>query len=298
MPRVSVILPAYNAEDTLAETVCSILDQHYEDFELLVCDDGSTDGTLRVVEEFRDSRIRIIKMDHSGLAATRNRGLERVGEEFVAFIDADDLWSPDKLGSQVRRLEQCPDVAAVYSWTVFVDESGRSLFAQDPVYCQGDVLPDLLLGCFVGSGSNLMARRACLSAVGNFDSGLKTTEDWDCWLRLARRWSFALVPRFQVSYRIRSAAISGNIGQIRTDQATVIRRAFRAAPDHLQHLNGKAIANSHFYLSFLHLVRGMEDRGLRRAGAEIRSALRVWPAGLAGRNCSPGGYSPSMRSFP
>jgi glycosyltransferase involved in cell wall biosynthesis len=283
MPRVSVILPAYNAEDTIAETVRSVLGQQFEDFELLACDDGSTDGSIRVVEKFRDPRIRICNMEHSGLSATRNRGLELAGAEFVAFIDADDLWSPDKLGSQVRRLEQSPDAAAVYSWTVFVDECGQFLFAKEPSYFHGDVFHHLLLSCFVASGSNLMARRSCLSTVGNFDPGLKTAEDWDCWLRLARRWPFALVPRFQVFYRIRSGAISGNIGQIRADQARVIRRAFRVAPDHLQHLKREAIANSHFYLSFLHLTRGMEDKGLRRAGEEICSSLRAWPAGFATR---------------
>jgi glycosyltransferase involved in cell wall biosynthesis len=283
MSSASIILPAYNAEDSIGATIASVLNQRYEDFELLVIDDGSTDGTIDVVKEFRDPRIQTFLGDHAGPAAARNRGLEMAGREFVAFIDADDLWTPDKLALQIMRLEECPDAGAVYSWTVFIDENAQVLFAQAPVSYQGNVLPQMLVSCFVGSGSNILARRASLSAVGHFDPLLKCTDDWDYLLRLAGRYPFVLVPKFQVCYRIRATSVSTDIERIRAEQETILHRAFHTAPNHLQRLRRKAMANARIYVSFLYMARSVEGDGLQRAGKAIRSALRIWPAGLATR---------------
>ena len=166
-PLISIIVPAYNAEATLLETIDSIRHQTFSDFELIVIDDGSTDQTLAHVQSVRDPRVRIFTYPNQGLAASRNRGIEWSAGEFISFIDADDMWTPDKLELQLDALRRRPGAALAYSWTAFVDSDGRFLFAKEPSRFEGDVYADLLRNCnFVASGSNILVRRSCAVAVG------------------------------------------------------------------------------------------------------------------------------------
>jgi glycosyltransferase involved in cell wall biosynthesis len=179
-PLISVIVPTYNAEATVLETIDSICHQTFSDFELIVIDDGSTDRTLARVRSVRDQRVRIFTGSNRGLAESRNRGIERSGGEFISFIDADDMWTPDKLELQLKALHCHTDAALAYSWTAFVDSAGRFLFAKEPSWFEGDVYMDLIRNCnFVASGSNILVRRSCAMAVGGFDTSLEAAHDWD-----------------------------------------------------------------------------------------------------------------------
>ena len=129
-PLVSVIVPVYNGETTLPDTVESVLRQTFQNFELIIIDDGSTDGTLRWLRSVRDSRLRVFSYPNGGLSVARNRGIERSRGEFISFIDSDDLWTPDKLELQLQALRQQPQAALAYSWTAFVDQHGRLPFRQ------------------------------------------------------------------------------------------------------------------------------------------------------------------------
>src|SRR4028119_546862 len=117
MPIISVIIPAYNAERTIKETIQSVLNQSFQDLELLIINDGSQDSTLDVVESIQDPRIRVFCYLNAGSSASRNRGIGLAKGEYISFIDADDLWTVDKLESQFKALQENPKAAVAYSWT-------------------------------------------------------------------------------------------------------------------------------------------------------------------------------------
>ena len=117
VPTVSVVIPAYNPERTILETVESVLHQTFSDFELIVINDGSTDRTLDLLQTVQDSRLKIFSYSNGGLALARNRGISHAQGAYISFIDADDLWTIDKLELQLEALKQHPDMGVAYSWT-------------------------------------------------------------------------------------------------------------------------------------------------------------------------------------
>ncbi|HEY9646792.1 MAG TPA: glycosyltransferase [Chroococcidiopsis sp.] len=250
MPTISVIIPVYNGEKTIQATIQSVLDQTFADFELLVIDDGSTDRTLEVVAQITDPRLKVLSFPNRGVAVSRNLGFQHSSGAFISFIDADDLWTPDKLEAQLQQLENHPQAAIAYSWTNCIDDRGKFLRQCSYVHWSGDVLPQLLLDDFIGSGSNVMIRREAYAEVGGFDQQLTNAQDTDLWLRLAARYHFVNVPSPQILYRISQQSMSSNLLGLEASNLTVIERAFAQAPDDLQHLKSHAIANLYKYLSY------------------------------------------------
>ncbi|MCF3623160.1 glycosyltransferase family 2 protein, partial [Planktothrix agardhii] len=117
MPKISVIIPVYNGEKTIQKTIESVLQQTWQDFELIVINDGSQDATLEILSSIQDPRLRILSYSNAGLASSRNRGITEATGEYISFLDADDLWTPDKLEAQFQALEEHPEAAVAYSWT-------------------------------------------------------------------------------------------------------------------------------------------------------------------------------------
>src|SRR4028118_518511 len=137
MPQISVIIPAYNAERTIRETIESVQQQTFLDLELIVINDGSKDRTVELVQSIKDDRLKIFSYENGGVCVARNRGIDHANGEFIAFLDADDLWTPDKLELQAAALKQHPEAGVAYSWTYFmdVDEQGEaSSFLPSPPY--------------------------------------------------------------------------------------------------------------------------------------------------------------------
>ena len=282
-PLVSVIVPAHNAEATLLETIDSIRHQTLSDFELIVIDDGSTDQTLARVQSVRDPRIRIFTYPNQGLAASRNRGIEWSAGEFISFIDADDTWTPDKLELQLDALRQRPGAALAYSWTAFVDSDGRFLFAKEPSRFEGDVYADLLQNCFVASGSNILVRRNCAAAVGGFDATLEAAHDWDFCLRIAARWPFAVVPRYQILYRISESTMSANVVRVERSCLLLCESAFGRTHAVPFRARAETLSNVKQYAAFLYLSRttGLDFR--KEAGRKLAESIRLYPRTLLKR---------------
>jgi glycosyltransferase involved in cell wall biosynthesis len=277
-PLISVIVPAYNAEATVLETIDSIRHQTFSDFELIVIDDGSTDRTLARVQSVRDPRVRTFTCSNQGLAASRNRGIERSVGEFISFIDADDMWTPDKLELQLEALRRHPDVALAYSWTAFVDSGGRFLFAKEPSWFEGDVYMDLLRNCnFLASGSNILVRRNCVIAVGGFDTSLEAAHDWDFGLRIAARWPFAVVPRYQILYRISEHAMSANAARAERNCLLLCEKAFGTLPAVRTRNRAESLASVKQYVAFLYLSRttGLDFR--KQAGRKLAESIWLYP---------------------
>ena len=277
MPTISVIVPAYNVEKTLLETIESIRQQTFTDFELIVINDGSTDRTLEILNAIDDSRLKVFSYENAGLSTARNRGISHATGEFITFIDADDLWTPDKLELQLAALRQNPDAGIAYSWTSFMDETGKYFFPDKPIYFEGDVLPQMLARNFIASGSNVMARREAIESVGMFDPQISPCADWDYYLRLAMSYCFTVVPKHQVFYRQSSSSMSTKIDFMEQCTLSMLTRAFQTAPPELQHLKGKSFSRLYQYLGKTELANATDISQVRRSTQKLLKAIRLNP---------------------
>ena len=277
MPVISVIVPVFNGEKTISETIRSILNQTFQDLEILIINDGSTDNTLEILSEFEDERIKIFSYENGGLPVARNRGIEQSSGDFVTFLDADDLWEPEKLEEQLKSLRHNPKAGVSYSWTSFIDENSQFLYAWEPVYYSGDVYPDLLLRNFISSGSNIMIKRSVIEKAGYFDPNLKSVEDWDYYLRLAALCEFAVVPKYHILYRKSSQSMTAKVDVMEETNLFVIERAFKNAPRELQHLKRKTLGYAYRYISKQCLGYSLNQEDIRKSQQKILKALQVCP---------------------
>ncbi|NET06155.1 MAG: glycosyltransferase [Merismopedia sp. SIO2A8] len=283
MPTISVIIPAYNASKTILETIQSIQAQTFSDFELIVINDGSTDGTLDLLSQITDPRLKVFSYDNGGLPVARNRGIIQSSGEFISFIDADDLWKPDKLELQLEALKQHPEAGVAYSWTAFINEKSEFLYAWEPLFFDGDVYSQLLVRNFISSGSNILVRRELIESVGEFDPSLKSVEDWDYYLRLAARCPFVLVPKYQILYRRSSQSMTSKVEVMEKANLIVIERAFQMAPAELQFLKKRSLANAYRYLAkqclnnLFNQEGVIDEEGLKQASQKLKKAIYLHP---------------------
>jgi glycosyltransferase involved in cell wall biosynthesis len=282
MPTISVIIPAYNAERTILETIASVQQQTFSDIELIVINDGSTDRTLEILNSIKDERLKILSYQNSGVCVARNRGVAHATGEFVAFLDADDLWSPEKLGLQLAALQQHPEAGVAYSWTYFMDEEGESFsfHSCEPVLFEGNVYAKLLVNDFIYNGSNTLIRSQAIESIGEFDSACAGCADWDYWLRLAARWSFVVVPKYQIFYRRSSGAMSSKVGKMKEDALIALEKAYRSAPSELQYLKEQSLISLHKYCADLYLKHSTNMSGVKEAGQHLWMAIRLQPQTL------------------
>lgn len=215
MEKVSVIIPTYNRADVLAESVRSVLQQSYADFELLIVDDGSTDNTDTMIESVSDERIRYLKMpENKGVAAARNEGLRHVRYDYIAFQDSDDYWMPDKLEKQMSFLTQRPEAALLYCPYICQKADGSTLFVPGTNIPlsekQGKIYPYMLKRNTIGTPSVLL-RRKCLESAGFFNESLTCLEDWEFFLRIARDHEIAFQEEAMVRVNLSKDGVSHNI---------------------------------------------------------------------------------------
>jgi hypothetical protein len=305
VPLVSVLVPAHDAERFLAEALESALAQPVE-LELLVCDDGSRDGTAAVAERFaaRDARVRLLRLARSrGVVAARNVLLAEARGRYVAFLDADDAYMLGGLAAQVALLERSPDVAIVHGGAEIIDERGNVLppwrrpFSEDVIEDGLAAFAELVL-CNEMVASTVVTRRSAAVAAGGFVSVGSSSSDWDMWLRLALRGAVAYRAQAVARYRQHDGSISRTTtatgARLRCD-ARVVRRALsvcdRMAGEKGQWSPGERRALARRARSALAakalLVAGdFQTRGERRAALRaLVLAVRMRPdllhAGLA-----------------
>ncbi|NES24779.1 MAG: glycosyltransferase, partial [Symploca sp. SIO3E6] len=208
------------------------------------------DSTLEIVENIPDIRLKVLSYPNAGLPASRNRGIAQARGEYISFLDADDLWTPDKLEAQLQALQANPQAAVAYSWTDFIDEAGQFLRQGTHLSVNGDAYAHLLLINFLENGSNPLIRAQALTKVGGFDESLTNSQDWDMWLRLAAHYHFVTVPSPQVLYRTSAGSMSTNVWRLEAAGLQVLKRAFAKAPESLQHLKPYSFGNFYKYLLF------------------------------------------------
>lgn len=213
--KVSVIIPTYNRAASIAASIQSVLDQTWQNYEIIVVDDGSTDDTRQVVEAFTDDRIRYIYLEqNSGPSRARNEGIRQARYDFIAFLDSDDEWLPQKLEKQMRLMLSAPEmVGLVYCRMRARQDDGKEIvcprLSLKKEQLEGKLLRNLVGGNVIGTPAMLI-RRQCLEQTGGFDEGLKCLEDWELVLRIAEKWEFGFVDEVLVEVHFSEGSVSSN----------------------------------------------------------------------------------------
>ncbi len=205
-PTISVIMPVYKVERYVAQSIQSVIDQSLTDWELIVIDDASPDGSADVIAKFSDQRIRYIRHEkNKGNAEARNTGILAARGNYIALLDSDDVALPNRLDEQLKHLEKNPDVGLVGTWAELIDESGKKIGLRDCPYPDSLLRPMLIFrNIFITS--SLMMRRDALPP-GLFKTML--AEDYDFISRLADNWQIAYIPNYLMQYRINSQGLMG-----------------------------------------------------------------------------------------
>jgi glycosyltransferase involved in cell wall biosynthesis len=278
MPKASIIIPTYNAEKYIAETIRSVLAQTCQDFEILIIDDASPDSSVEVCQQFTDSRIKIIHQLNRGLPGARNTGIRHAQGNYISFLDADDLWDSRKLEKHIEHLKRSPEVGISFSYSRFIDEAGNQTgLCQAPKKLKGITLDYILCRNPIGNGSAAVIRRQVFESIEYednlhgfpeafyFDERLRhqnaDATDVECWLRIAAttKWKLEGIPEFLTLYRVNSGGLSANS----TKQLEALEKVIEKARSYA----GDSIARSE------HTARAYHLRYTARRAVTLRDGL-------------------------
>lgn len=285
-PLVSVILPVYNGAEHVGLAIESALSQSYRNLEVIAVDDGSTDDTLAILKHYatKDARVHILSQKNGGVARARNQGLAASRGDFIAPLDADDLWEPTKISRQVHRLLQAGDrTGFVYAWWVWIDPAGVVLDRSPRWMIEGSVFEQLLQINFTGSASVPLFRRHCIEEVGGYNEALAAAdaggcEDWELALRVADRYDVAVVHEVLLGYRRRPGSMSTACDTMSRSQQQVMKSMRVLRPELDPQWVRRATHQFGLYLSGLCFWSGNLAGAIRwglRSG--VRLPLRVAP---------------------
>lgn len=212
MNRVSVIIPAHNAQATLGDTLASALASTHSDIEVLVVDDGSSDDTAAIAERFArsDGRVKFHSRPHGGVSATLNFALRQAGGDYIARLDSDDVWHPTKLEKQLVVAAAEPQAALIYSFVRYIDGVGRVTRDVAPQRFPSRALCRCLYEGLIGGNSSVMMRRSAVARAGGYDEILSSWEDLLLYLSISAEHPIAFVPEYLVGYRVRPGSLSAD----------------------------------------------------------------------------------------
>jgi len=263
-PRVSVVMPIYGVERFVAEAVDSVLAQSYADFEFIIVDDVSPDRSREICEQYTDERIRIVIHEtNRGLAGARNTGIRHARGEYIALLDSDDRWDPDKLMLHVEHLNSTPTVGVSFSRSVFMNEDGEIMNTYQMPKLTGITAEHLLCRNPIGNGSAPVIRRSVFDDIcfkenlyGEtenfyFDDRFRQSEDIECWIRIASltNWSIEGLSEPLTHYRLNSGSLSANVPKQLATWEAVIDKAREHSPELVERAGGLARAYQLRYLS-------------------------------------------------
>ena len=268
-PTVSVIIPTYNRAHLVGRAIRSVLNQTFQDFEIIVVDDGSTDNTEEVIKSFNDPRIRYIRHEQNrGGSAARNTGIRAARGEYIAFLDSDDEWLPQKLERQVNAFKSLDETTGlVYTGLRFVDHKGALVWEQRP-NLSGYIFHKLLRRNVIGTASSVMLRRDCLLFTGLFDETLPSRQDLDLWIRIARQFKVFPIPEPLTVHYVHEQRITADLNaKIRG------HKLFMAKFENELNSKPRALAWQLYGLGKLYLQKGE----VALAKSLFWKSLKKWP---------------------
>lgn len=282
MPKVSVIIPSYQYAHFVGEAIESVLAQTYKDYEIIVVDDGSTDNTSEILSNFGDQISVIYHRENRGLSAARNTGIRISKGKYLAFLDADDVWMPDKLRLQVKLLDQNSDVGLVFSdMTYFGKRCGSEKRAfQEVSPSSGKVFKDLFVKDFIPMPT-VIVRKICFEKVGLFDESLTSCEDHDMWLRIAKFFKVDYVDASLGKYRLHQRNMSKKREKMLTQLIRVQEKTLKSNPYLLSEV-GSTILNRCYYQLYKNLGKFYLGIGKRKqARRHFLHYIRLYPYNLS-----------------
>ncbi len=278
MNQVSIIIPTYNRAAFLLHAVQSVLAQTFQDFEIIIIDDGSTDNTAQLIHSLQEPRIRYLTQANQGVAAALNRGWRAAKGTYIGRIDSDDAWLPTLLERLVPVLERDTTLGAVYARAQGMDASGQTLpqLSGAPERFPGETLKSLVYGDFV-TPIAVIIQRAALERVGGYDESLPGTEDWDLWIRLAPYYGIAYVPEILARYRYHAnnltRAGSERMTRLMQDRLRILDKFFAQQNVPSDILAIKSTAYRNVYLDWT--IRSLEAKQWRNAARPFRRACAL-----------------------
>lgn len=270
MPQVSVIIPTYNRAEFLRSAIASVLNQTYQDFEIIVVDDGSKDNTENVVSHFNNRKIRYVRHEtNKGVTVARNTGILNSKGAFIAFLDDDDEWLPQKLIRQMALLRRSPlQTGAVYTGLLRVDHrSGKTVGEWIPTK-RGNLFDELCFENCVGTASTVLLKKECFNTLGLFDEDICFGEEYDMWIRVSKSFLFECVNEPLVKYRVHAAKLSTNYELVISGLEAQLRKHgafFRS--------NKKGYSYRYLSLGTLYCYVGKMGRGR----VAFLTAIRLYP---------------------
>lgn len=290
MVCVSVVIPIYSVEAYISEAIDSVLSQTFKDFELLLIDDGSPDGSVGICESFNDSRIRIIRQENKGLAGARNTGIRNTRGDFIAFLDGDDLWLPKKLEAHVNHFQANQEVGVSFTSSLIIDENSQSTNQSLNPKLKNISILDLLKSNPIGNGSAAVIRKTALEEIAYsveddngslvqhyFDETLRRAEDIELWLRLAIKtdWRFEGIEPPLTLYRVNSEGLSSNFEQQFESLQTVLDKTFSYAPEPISRWRRLATAYQYIYLARTAARLGDKSSSIKYLSSAISSYWKI-----------------------
>lgn len=269
MPEVSVIIPTFNRDHLLEKAICSVLQQTYENFELIIVDDNSKDNTSGLVSKIKDKRLKYIKHEkQKGGSESRNTGVAASSGKYLAFLDDDDEWLPDKLQLQIDLFKQNPDAGLVYSGYYYVEAKTNSVFREFRPEKKGMLDDRLLQENCVGTTSTAVVRKDCFEDVGGFDANLRGCQDWDLWIRIARRFPIDYVAKPLVRFLNHDVRITHDVNAKIQGKERLLDKIFPLVKD-----KPKVLSNHLFVIGYLYCAKGEVKIGRAR----IFDAIKLYP---------------------
>ncbi len=277
--KISVVIPTYNRVDFLREAIESVLAQTFKDIELIVVDDGSSDGTQELVASYK-GMIRYIRQQNSGPSAARNNGIKNAIGRYIAFLDSDDIWLPEMLSKQVSMFTENPTAGLVATGYRLINTVHE---LAEPVIMNKDELADarngnLYMNFF--ATSSVMVNKVCFDKVGMFNETLNFAEDWDMWIRILQRYSFVYLPEVLMHYRVHAAKISATSLQ---ENIKSWQRVIKMHSSNGNIFNDSILKRKR--ISWLYLNQAWAQRGhdLSLEKTFMLESILAWPLWFPGR---------------
>jgi glycosyltransferase involved in cell wall biosynthesis len=272
-PMVSIIVCVYNGSEFLASTLDSALAQTCSEFELIVIDDGSTDGSMELLGKYADPRIRTIGQPNRGAAAALQAGIDLARGNYVALLDQDDIWERDKLQCHIELFQQKPDIDLTFSWFRLIDGQGNDMGLHSSRYRGTISFPDLLCDFVIGASSNVVIRRSALSTA-HVDASLPRVYDWDLFLRIALLApdNVQAIPKDLMRYRRRDGQISSDVESLKQEWRRALAKLRDLVPDQVAPVEKLARSNMNRYFARLAYSRSAYASGLLHLGEGFRDA--------------------------
>lgn len=224
MPKISVIMSVYNGEKFLKESVLSILNQTYADFEFIIINDGSTDLSLEILKDFeeKDKRIRLISRENKGLTPSLNEGIKLAQGEYIARMDADDISMPERFEKQITFLEENKEITLCGTWAINIDENGNEIGEYKTPITNKEIKKNILFhNPFIHP--SVMIRKSVFEKVGLYNEEFKHIEDYELWTRVIPRFKTANIQDFLLKYRLTSSGVTKKNRKIMLLKGVVVR---------------------------------------------------------------------------